>query len=199
MQAYFLQNVLSIEHCNLIEEKFLEGLKNNNPIIDDESYLSVNAKGIYAPYKRLNLIQLHQSMDLNRFFSDLTSNVSEIFKQNISYSHSFLRIYYNKSELKLHTDRNGLDITLSVNIGGLQNWPLQISNVIADRNIDADPKFNYLSISDLNKYKDNSTPYLTPKGSGVVSLGVYPHWRDVLVCKENEYVMQMFYHWRINK
>jgi hypothetical protein len=138
-------------------------------------------------------------MDLNRFFSDLTSNVSEIFKQNISYSHSFLRIYYDKSELKLHTDRNGLDITLSVNIGGLQNWPLQISNIASNIHIDADPEINKLSAVDRNKYENNYNSYLTPKGSGVVSLGNFPHWRNALVCRENEYVMQMFYHWKINK
>ena len=53
------------------------------------------------------------------------------FGSNYTYSHCFPRVYLNGSVLLPHTDRDGLDITLSVNLFNdtEQEWPLHVSNI----------------------------------------------------------------------
>jgi hypothetical protein len=100
------------------------------------------------------------------------TGVSDIIAEN-----SYTRIYYNGATLGKHVDREGLDLTLSVctfsNIQ--QDWPLYVevkSGVVKSFN--------------------------TPPGDGALILGTKMlHWRDPLVCGENEMVIQSFYHWRI--
>lgn len=97
--------------------------------------------------------------------------------QDITEENSFSRIYFNGGKLKKHVDRFGLDITLSVciasNIG--KPWPF------------------YVEV-------DGKTEAIETKvGDGACILGTkMPHWRDDLVCADNEIVMQSFFHWRIN-
>jgi hypothetical protein len=97
---------------------------------------------------------------------------------DIAVENSYTRIYFNGATLGKHIDRDGLDLTLSVctfsNIK--QDWPL------------------YVEVK-----PDVIKTFNTPPGDGALILGTKMlHWRDPLVCADDEMVIQSFYHWRIN-
>lgn len=95
---------------------------------------------------------------------------------NMIVENSYTRIYLNGADLKKHTDRVGLDVTLSVctfnDIG--KPWPLYVT--------------------DLNGV---TQAIETAPGDGALILGTrYPHWRDKLEIAEHQKVIQSFYHWK---
>lgn len=90
-------------------------------------------------------------------------------------SNSFARIYYNGGTLDEHVDREGLDYTLSITLLNNLNkdWPLWAID-------------NY----------GNTVPLNIEMGDGGMMLGrKIKHWRDPLVCNEDEYIVQLFLHW----
>jgi hypothetical protein len=98
---------------------------------------------------------------------------------NLVEENSYTRIYYNGATLKRHIDRKGLDLTLSVcTFTNLDKpWELHV---------------------EVEKGKVLS--FETKPGQGALILGTkMPHWRNDLVCKEDQYVIQSFYHWKINE
>ena len=120
----------------------------------------------------------------------LEQNIKSDYGNNIKFENTFSRIYQNGNDLKIHTDRPGLDITLSAclytNLD--QDWPIYISNNTVDGTWD--------TVVDPDVYKLNYEVYSTPVSTGVSCLGTRsPHWRDPLVCRNDQYVVQVFYHW----
>jgi len=145
----------------------------------ETSIYSFGADGFY---------DLPEALCFVPFLHDLISND---YGSNIIFRNNYTRIYSNGKELKIHTDKPGLDITLSVclysNIDF--DWPMYVSNIQIDT----------LWTNDLptQTYRDNATPYLTPVGTGIACLGTRnPHWRDTLICSEDKKVIQTFYHWQ---
>lgn len=89
-------------------------------------------------------------------------------------ANSYSRIYYNGSILNPHVDREGLDVTLSLctytNIE--VEWPLYVD------------------------YDGKTFDVCTPPGSAAIILGTkYNHYRKLLICGENQKVVQIFLHW----
>jgi len=98
--------------------------------------------------------------------------------QNITEENSYTRIYYNGAMLKRHIDRKELDLTLSLcTFTNLDKpWELHV---------------------ELENGKIAS--FETKPGQAALILGnKMPHWRDDLVCRPDQYVIQSFYHWKIN-
>ena len=182
----FLENILSHEECDILNLKYLNHIQNGWKGYEYDT----RTKGISLsdPYK---VLEVDDSLIIKR----LTETIETNFAEKVKYSHSFLRLYKNDSHLLLHNDRKGLDITLSVNLGGLENWPIHISNVYAEKQID----LTYTTDHSIGaKYKEDYSSFLTPKGCGVVCYAKdFPHWREKLVCNDDEYVLQIFYHWSI--
>ena len=90
---------------------------------------------------------------------------------------SFVRFYFNGGKMLRHVDRAGLDITLSLcTYSNIEKpWPLYF---------EVDGK-----IASVN----------TQVGDGVMIAGTkMHHWRDDLICNEDQFVIQSFYHWRIS-
>lgn len=110
---------------------------------------------------------------------ELTPKIKEaIGIDNITEENSYTRIYYNGATLKKHVDRKGLDLTLSVcTFSNLDKpWDLHV---------------------EVEKGKVLS--FETKPGQGALILGTKMlHWRDDLVCGDDQYVIQSFYHWKIN-
>lgn len=98
--------------------------------------------------------------------------------QNITVENSYSRVYFNGAKLEKHIDREGLDLTLSVCTFSDINkpWPLYVrcmDGVVRE--------------------------FETAPGDGALILGTkMEHWRDPLVCEENQKVLQSFFHWRIH-
>lgn len=91
-------------------------------------------------------------------------------------SHTYCRIYYNGGMLGKHIDRPGLDYTLSITLDNKLNksWPLYA----------------------IDK-KGNPIDTDTGVGDGLLIVGrEMEHWRDHLVCGPDEYIIQLFFHWK---
>lgn len=107
---------------------------------------------------------------LHRF----TPIVSELTGLNLKPANPYCRIYNNTSTLNSHVDRPGLDWTLSIclftNID--HDWPL------------------------FAKIEEETIGFSTRLGEGALMAGgVLEHWREPLVCSDDQYVIQMFLHW----
>lgn len=90
-------------------------------------------------------------------------------------ANSFGRIYYNGGTLAAHTDRSTLDYTVSITLfSNIEvDWPLWTTDKLG-----------------------NIVPLRIGIGDGGVMLGTtMKHWRDPLVCREDQHVIQMFMHW----
>jgi alkylated DNA repair dioxygenase AlkB len=116
-------------------------------------------------------------------FEKLLKELTPVIKErtgihNIVEENSYTRIYYNGATLAKHVDRKGLDLTLSLcTFSNLKKpWELHVQ---------------------VEKGKVLS--FDTKPGDGALILGTKMlHWRDPLICAEDEYVIQSFYHWKIN-
>ena len=117
--------------------------------------------------------------EYENFLRELTPLVKQkTGLDNITEENSYARIYYNGAALKKHVDRPGLDLTLSVcTFNNLDKpWELHV---------------------EVEKNKVMS--FETKPGQGALILGTKMlHWRDDLICREDQYVIQSFYHWKIN-
>ena len=110
---------------------------------------------------------------------------------NIRFANTYMRSYTRGSYLKIHTDREGLDLSLSVCIEDKNNldWPLNISAKKTDGD---DLNVNF------NSYKDTFLEAHMGVGFGALMKGrTYPHWRDELLCGEKQRALYIFYHWTI--
>ena len=111
---------------------------------------------------------------LNKFKSSIlkfNSNIDDL--ENVN---TFIREYKNSNFLKKHRDRNDISVTMSICLDATINkeWPL------------------YAKI-DNKEYSIN-----IEVGDGVLLFDAdkHIHWRDALVCNENERVLQFFLHWK---
>jgi hypothetical protein len=120
----------------------------------------------------------------------LTAQVQEMFPGAV-FENTYTRSYSRGSYLKIHTDREGLDITMSVCLEKTTPaaYPLYVSKVTHEKEWD--------SSVDTAPYTSSFSAYDMPAGMGVVMEGrKYPHWRDALDCKDGERAVYAFYHWK---
>lgn len=92
-------------------------------------------------------------------------------------SNSYARIYYTGSKLEEHVDREGLDYTLSITLLNNLNkeWPLWV-------------------IDNLG----NKVPLNIGMGDGGIIRGTETkHWREPLICSDDEFIIQLFLHWSL--
>lgn len=124
------------------------------------------------------------------YVGQLTAKVHEMFPGAV-FQNTYTRAYAQGSYLKIHTDRDGLDITISVCLEKTTPvaYPLCISKTVYEGQWD--------SSINTEPYTKSFTSYDMPVGMGVVMEGrKYPHWRDALDCKSGERAVYAFYHWR---
>lgn len=120
----------------------------------------------------------------------LTAQVHAMFPGAV-FQNTYTRAYARGSYLKIHTDRDGLDITMSVCLEKTTPvaYPLCVSKV--------EHKGEWRSGVDTTPHTSSCISYDMPVGMGVVMEGrKYPHWRDALDCKDGERAVYAFYHWK---
>jgi hypothetical protein len=177
-----IENVLNKDQCESITNAMFT-LMHSGKLIDE-----LNDNAAYG--NSLGFRDLPETID------NLT-NIEDIVKKhypNIEFQNNFTRIYRNDSYLNFHTDRNGLELTLSVCVfSNLENpWPLCVSKISVTNN---DPIV--ISMMGVDYMKKHFKEYHTPVGSAALMEGTkYPHWRDKLSCNREQYVIQSFYHWK---
>lgn len=125
------------------------------------------------------------------YVSEFTKQVKQFFP-SAKFANTYTRCYNKDSFLGIHTDRVGLDLTVSIcleNKGGYK-WPLYVSN--KQYSGKWDPK------TDPVPYKESATAMYADIGEGIAVEGrKHPHWRDPFECKQGERIIHVFYHWTL--
>ena len=160
-----LGKILNINECEEITNDIFDKINTNTFTLETDTKYYNNSLG--------GITDLSWKM-LDRFLPLAEEKTGHKLKK----ANPYVRIYRNESTLNTHTDREGLDVTISVclfsNIG--YNWELIIKN------------------------KDGSIiGYPTKLGyASLVSGHILEHWREPLKCNDGEYVIQMFLHYTID-
>jgi hypothetical protein len=161
----YLENIISEQLCENFTKIMLE-YKNNNKLIFENISNSDMYKNSYGT---------GNIPEMESFLKEITDELLSYFDLSCKISNSYTRIYYNGGTLKPHVDRPGLDYTLSITLFSnlKKEWPLYA----------IDKKGNQIK-SNINR------------GDGLLILGTkMQHWRDQLICADDEYVVQLFLHW----
>ena len=88
-------------------------------------------------------------------------------------SYWFTTTYHNKGFMTRHTDRPSCEVSVTMNISGTVDWPIQLQDL-----------------------QGKKRKVVTPIGHGLAYLGIkVPHWRAPLRCKEGDQFMQLFLHY----
>jgi hypothetical protein len=163
----YIKNVLSDQQCNdftklLLDMKHAEQLvyEGGNAAFYDNSY------GGNHP-------------EFEAALRELTPRLEHELGVKMTPANSFARIYYNGGTLHRHTDRDGLNYTLSITLDNTLDteWPLWCIDKLG-----------------------NEVPINIERGDGGMMLGTQmTHWRNDLVCAENQHLCQLFMHWSFPK
>lgn len=160
----YLQNLLTPDECQKITDIMLEK-KADNTLLDEKTLTTAykNSYGGNHPFFMEKLQELTPRME------------TELRQIKMVPNNAYCRIYYDGSILNPHTDRLGLDYTLSISVFTNLNriWPLYCT--------------------DLN---GNNVALDIHVGDGGMIYGrTMEHWRDPMVCDPDQYVIQLFLHW----
>lgn len=163
---HFLNNLISPKDCEILVSEFRKQEKTKSNA--DISHSLINDKTTYG-FKGYG--------EFDKLLNSLKPMITELNdNKKIKNVNSFVREYKNGSVLKKHTDRPDIGITLSICIfSNIKNeWPLSA------------------------EYNDVEVSYNTNIGDGVLIMNSdkITHWRDELICDENESVIQLFLHWK---
>lgn len=174
-KTYQLNHVLDIKECQDLATALINSCKLTKEQ-DNEYYY--NSMGVY---------NLPESLD---YLPRLEPLIKNFYGENLKFSNSYTRIYQKNSFLGIHTDRPGLDITITLCLrkDSTTPWPLCISNK------------PWLSLWDSNrdhsKWLEDYEEFELTEGMALACEGViYPHWRNVLMCEEYQKNIYAFYHW----
>lgn len=174
---FFYDNLFSEEESKALAYEMLTLYKNGS-LAEDVTPYTNGSLGAY---------NLPSTLEYVARFEEL---IKADYGDNIKFENTFSRMYRNNNDLKIHTDRPGLDITLSACIYANIDfeWPMYVSNVMIEGLWD--------SVADPEALKEDYDTINTPTGSGVACLGTQAaHWRNPLICRDDQYVIQVFYHW----
>lgn len=115
--------------------------------------------------------------EFRKALQDKTPIIKELFKLDRIVPESvYARFYYNDCTLHPHSDRPGLDHTLSVTLYSNldEPWPLFC----------------------LDKNCDQESFDIKPGDGAMVPGTRIVHWRRPLKCRADQFVIQAFFHWK---
>ena len=169
--------IFSPEECASIVSAF-DGTENK--VNEDSQNYYKNSEGLY-------------NLPATLAYADRITKQVQKYYPKATFVNSYTRVYKRGSYLKIHTDREGLDITLSVCIEDKNNleWPLYISakkyeNKEWDRS------------TDDTEFVSQAYGIVIPVGQGAMMEGrKHPHWREELLCGESQRSIYVFYHWSV--
>lgn len=157
-----LGKILDEDECERLTKLILSGIQENQFHLETDKRYYNNSYGG----------NINESWELLNRFKPL---VEKKIGRGIKPANPYIRVYKNGSTLNKHTDRVGLDWTISICLytNLKEDWPLIVKN----------------KNGRLKKY-----PTMIGYGS-LVSGNILEHWREPLKCKKNEQVIQIFLHY----
>jgi prolyl 4-hydroxylase len=160
--CFDFSKLLENSECEIYKKIVLDAKDNGLMQLETDKRYYNNSYGAILPF-------LWELMDR---FRPLVENV---INKKIKNANPYIRIYQNGSTLNSHTDRDGLDYTISLCIFENINkeWPLKVKTENGDV-IEYPTKTGYASL---------------------VSGNILQHWREPLQCGEGQFVIQLFLHY----
>lgn len=118
--------------------------------------------------------------EVDVLLKEFTPQVIKAIKMRfIREGNTYSRIYFNGSELNPHVDRPGLDLTMSL---------CTFSNL-------AEPWPIYVELTPGKAKAVDIKP-----GDAALFLGTrMKHWREPLVCPNDQFMIQSFFHWSLGR
>ena len=164
--VHYLENIIPIEDCEKITQLTMDLICNRPDMVDYSVYSAPKSTGI-----RTDVIS-----ECNIWLHLLKEKIEELVGFEVEAVNTYCREYVNGASLPKHIDREDIGITLSVCIENPTNieWPIC-----------------------SNDYDGSVTCKDIKVGDGILIYNSHEleHWRDELVCSEDEYVFMIFLHW----
>lgn len=191
----FYRNILSIDAANIIYEKFMSWVVLNNGQLN---YTLLENQAPQTNYKTFGFYNLDETyLEIDK----INRTILNDFGNDYKFTHSFTRVYPHGGILNPHVDREGLDLTLTVNVHSDPSnpWPILFSKKSLDFN-----KLGsecYVGDSDsyefLKEFMQDYTVVVTNKGDGACCTRDIPHWREPFKASFlGDHFVQVFYHWK---
>lgn len=115
-----------------------------------------------------------------------------IYGDNMVFANTFTRLYKRNSFLRIHTDREGLDVTVSLGLRRDVPWTISVSH------IPIGPDWSNESKYDKTDWFRHYTSYDLYPGDFAHCYGrKNPHWRPTLECEEGQCNIYAFFHWTL--
>jgi hypothetical protein len=128
-----------------------------------------------------------------KYVSKLEEIIKPIVGDDIAFENTYARIYKKDSFLGYHIDRPGLDITLSICLKRDASWYLWSST----NDLTEEQTKNNYWMEHKEYFVRNFIGIDTiPGDAGIMEGRKNPHWRDPLVCNDDQTNVYIFYHWR---
>ena len=136
-----LPKFISAERADELKTEFTQFAKVNNLRGDGQAPNS----GVSYNYK--SFLEL---------LCNKTAELSEIVESQLLPTYTYARVYYEKSVLERHVDRPACEVSITLNLGGDEEWPI------------------YIETPEGKEVEMNLEP-----GDAMLYLGcVAPHWRN---------------------
>ena len=168
----YIKNIVSEDECKILLDKCYEEKKRNRYNIDLDIPIVDSGANSYG-------------FGLVKFFDEYVEKLKPVVQNiindkeiRIENFNAYIREYRNGSHLEKHKDKDSINITISICLQKTnKEWPLYF--LIDGNQIGYDIKVgDALVIIDSNKFE---------------------HWRDTLVCGENESVVQLYLMYKKDK
>ncbi len=180
---FFYDKLLTQETCRSLVSEFNDSYYTGKLPVTTGIYFATNSHGWYDQPGTIALVP-YLTQIIQRDYGHLGK---------IVFKNSYNRLYKKDSILRVHVDRPGLDITLSVCLKDDSNlrWPL----FTTDHEWVPAWLENFMDEPDPHYQR---TGWVTEVGQGVCMLGTKtPHWRPQLQCEHRQFVVQCFWHWTL--
>ncbi len=125
-----------------------------------------------------------------KYVSRFEDYLKPIYGDNLKFANTYTRLYKNGSFLRTHTDREGLDVTVSLALRRDVPWSIHVSTREIDETWSNSKEFNK-----LNWMKFYFSYDLYPGDFAHCYGRLNPHWRPVIQCAEDQCNVYTFFHW----
>lgn len=174
-------NALTVEECDIILQEWFHLEKDFET---PNEYIGSDLKPI----------QSLKNISTSHIFVEKLQKLAEEKYGKLNFENTFMRSYPTGSELKIHTDRGELDVTLSICLWKPKDleYPIFVANEIYEGKSITD------DLSQHEIVKENSQKYNLNIGEGCFLEGKkYPHWRPIQ--PHDKSFFYIFYHWSLQK
>lgn len=186
------KNIISDSTSDIIYNKFMSMVIKEDNTLNWELHEYANVGTNKVCFGMINFQETYLEIDK---INDL---ILKDFGNEYKFTHSYIRVYIDGGTLMPHVDREGLDLTLSVNVHSNQAWPIHFSKKSLDFS-----KYGYEanvagpeSYTLLKDFLGDYVSIVTNKGDGVCCTRDTPHWREQFKANfTGEHFVQVFYHW----